>query len=152
MRWKNLILTLAAIPALCLLQSCDAGKEETLMNDLTEGYWREEQDENKLLVRFSGSESLFYYACSGPDKTGRYDAYYDTSIQSYTQYAIDVRNGRLCLLPDAWYDILVLNSTTLTLGTDDGETVKFIKVPAASVTVMSREDYLDKHPETRPEN
>ena len=79
MRWKNLILTLAAIPALCLLQSCDAGKEETLMNDLTEGYWREEQDENKLLVRFSGSESLFYYACSGPDKTGRYDAYYDTS-------------------------------------------------------------------------
>lgn len=42
MRWKNLILTLAAIPALCLLQSCDAGKEETLMNDLTEGYWREE--------------------------------------------------------------------------------------------------------------
>ena len=56
------------------------------------------------------------------------------------------------LLPDAWYDILVLNSTTLTLGTDDGETVKFIKVPAESVTVMSREEYLDKHPETFPEN
>ena len=36
MRWKNLILMLAAIPALCPLQSCDATKEEALLNDLTE--------------------------------------------------------------------------------------------------------------------
>ena len=34
MRWKNLILMLAAIPALCPLQSCDATKEEALLNDL----------------------------------------------------------------------------------------------------------------------
>ena len=33
MRWKNLILMLAAIPALCPLQSCDATKEEALLND-----------------------------------------------------------------------------------------------------------------------
>mgnify|MGYP001029708467 CR=1 FL=1 len=142
-------LCLAALAAPLL--SCSMAKEEELMQELTRGYWQEETSQAQRLVRFSDSEQIFYYVCSGPDAAGGYDACYDTSIQTYTKYAIDFRNGRLCLLPDAWYDILVLNGSTLTLSGDDGENVKFMKIPAEAVRIISREEFLDKHPTSLPE-
>lgn len=147
MRLKNIIPLLTACVLSFALHSCAEDREETLLRDLTDGYWLQEEAPDQPLMRFSGSEQLFYYIHSAPDATGRYDACYDTSIQPYTKYAIDFRNGRLCLFPDRWYDILVLDASTLSLGDDEGGYVKFIKIPAGSVTVLTLEEYRDRHPE-----
>ncbi len=143
---KNPSFMLAAIPALCPLQSCDATNEEALLNDLTEGYWREEQDENKLLVRFSGSGKSFLHACPARTRpAGTMHTTIHPSNPIHNTPSTSGTGGSACF-PDAWYDILVLNSTTLTLGTDDGETVKFHQGPGRIRYRHVPEEYLRQTP------
>lgn len=135
--------------ALSCLVSCEDNEEEQIMTDLMDGYWLEAQLSNDAtLVKFGDSGHVFYYICTEGDAPGIYDAYYDVASQLHTRYAVDVCNGRLCLLPDAWYDIVVLNGSSMTLS-DGTESVKFTKVPQGNVNVLSDEEYFDRHP--RPE-
>lgn len=131
--------------------SCRVNEGQGVMPELTDGFW-EDISGNAPLVRFSESGQVFYYVYAPSDYAGRYDAYYDTSIQNYTKYAIDLSNGRFCFLPDRWYDIKVSNGSVFTLKDDAGEIVKYNKVPSSSICVMSGDDYLNKHPEDLRKN
>ena len=149
---KNLvkiIMMFALSAALSCFVSCEDNEEEQIMTDLMDGYWMEMQPSGDApLVKFGASGHVFYYVYVESDVAGIYDAYYDVASQLHTRYAVDVCNGRLCLLPDAWYDIVVLNGSSMTLS-DGTESVKFTKVPQGNVNVLSDEEYFDRHP--RPE-
>lgn len=136
--------------ALLALIACDSTEAESLKY-LTEGYWAEEEAPHAPLVNFTETGHLFYYVYTLSDETGGYDACYDPSAQKYTKYALDLPNGRICLLPDQWYDIKVNNPSSLTLGNDDA-TLKFIKINPADVRMLSVEEYFSKHPDQHPEN
>lgn len=141
-----------AVATLSCLVSCEKSEEEQVMADLMDGYWLEvEPSGDAPLVKFGDSGQLFYYVCAESDAAGVYDAYYNVASQLHTRYAVDASNGRLCLLPNTWYDIVVLNGSALTLN-DGTESVKFTKVPQDNVNVLSSEDYFDKHPQTESSN
>ena len=96
--------------ALSCFVSCEDNEKEQIMTDLMGGYWMEMQPSGDApLVKFGASGQVFYYVYVESDVAGIYDAYYDVASQLHTRYAVDVCNGRLCLLPVAWYVIVVLN-------------------------------------------
>ena len=59
---------------------------------------------------------------------------------------MDFLNNTLCLLPDDWFNILHLTEDALTLQADGGEPVFYVKVSASRVTVLTEEEFLEKHP------
>lgn len=124
--------------------SCD-NKDQGLTAVLTDGYWLSEQnDQTGLMLNFAPSGQIFCYACA-PAAEGGYDAYYDSSLTVFYKYAVDFDNGRLCFLPDQWFDILVLDDKVLSLGADDGTALRFSKVDAGSVNVVSPEQFQLLH-------
>lgn len=147
---KILCRAACAAAMLVSLQSCDGTAEPQVPGELTDGYWRMESDYTQLL-HFSGSGHMFYYVCT-PTGSDSFDACYDTSVQPHTRYAIDMPNGRICLLPDTWYDIAVLTVEAFTLGTDDGQSIKYAKVPSAAVRLLTEEEYHDLYPENGSQN
>ena len=119
------------------------------MADLTDGYWLSQQiDMPEFIISFSSSGQSFCYVCATSDDGG-YDAYYDSSLTSFYKYAVDVANGRLCFMPDQWFDILILNENILSLCADDGTMLRFTKVNADSVNVVSPEQFRQLHPDAR---
>ncbi len=143
---------------ICLMLACVMtvgckDKPPVQVVDLTTGYWLREDDPQEPLMRFDEEGRLFFYVYTV--RTGTedcYDAYYDVSAKYYTRYAIDIENGRICFLPGMWYDLLVLTDEVLTLGDDQGNGLRYVKLSDRRVNVMSREDFYDRYPDFVPEN
>ena len=138
------VMTCTASAVLCW--SCD-DQDQGLTSVLTTGYWLAEQNDNAgMMLTFAPSGHIFCYSCA-PAAGGSYDAYYDSSLTAFYKYAVDFDNGRLCFLPDQWFDILVLDESVLSLSADDGTAMRFSKVDAGSVNVVSPEQFQLLHPD-----
>lgn len=139
------MLAAAALAVALLATGCE-DVQETAMEELTDGYWvPADTAEAQYLISFDRAWRMFYYQCVPVGKG--FDACYDAAVQPHSGYAVDAVNGRLCFLPNEWYDILVLDATTLTLSSSDGQnTVRFVKV-AGKVVVLSPEEFRERHPE-----
>lgn len=146
---KHIWLCVVCAAALAAV-SCTPAEDDPL-HCLTEGYWAEEEAPQAPLMNFSASGHLFYYIYAASDESGLYDACYDPTAQKYTKYAVDIPNGRICFLPDQWYDIKVCSPNSLILGEDES-TLKFIKIDPADVRMLPVEEYFSKHPEQLPED
>lgn len=147
---NNIRLLCLCITAMSAATGCDSREADSL-TCLIEGYWVQEDAPQTPMLNFSASGHLFYYIYSPSGETGYYDACYDTASQAYTKYAVDMANGRICFLPDQWYDIKVITPTTLTLGADE-QVIKFTKIDPADVHMLSVEEYFSQHPAQKPEN
>lgn len=143
---KNGILKLMfACLVLFLSFSCeDEDLDQT--DDLTAGYWACQTEADVPLIRFYPSGEMLYFLYAPNGVEGGYDAAcYDAELN--LRYAVDFENGRLCYLPSMWFDILVLNESTLTIRTDDGLNIKYAKIRSSSVNLMSKEEFYNKYPE-----
>ena len=145
--FQKFLFAIAASLPILLCWGCDSGSDG-LMADLTDGYWLADatEDSEAFMISFSDSGQVFSYVCAAADNGG-FDAYYDSSFTDFYKYAVDISNKRLCFLPDRWFDILVLNKNTLTLGADDNSSLKFSKIGFDDVNVVSPEQFFLLHPD-----
>ncbi len=143
-RYIRSMLAAAALAVALLATGCE-DVQETAMEELTDGYWVPDTTDASYLISFDRSWRMFYYQCVPVGKG--FDACYDAAVQPHSGYAVDAVNGRLCFLPNEWYDILLLDATTLTLSSSDRQnTVRFVKAEG-KVIVLSPEEFRERHPE-----
>lgn len=134
---------LACIAVLAMM-SCE-DTEETYMDNLTDGYWLPVSGTPGYMMQYRESGILFYYDYKATGR-GYYDACVVVDENVASDYAIDIQNSRICILPDEWYDVLVLNARNLTLSNTEGVNYKYLDVEEDDVTVMSADQFYRKYP------